>query len=1414
MKICIKSILFFIINILCAHVAMATHIVGGTIGYDCLGYNAQTQTMTIRIRMYVYRDAINGQAAFDNPAYVGIFVGQNATTPYQTVALSSPSIQTLPTALNNLCAALPPNVRTEEAVYTETITLPYNSAGYTLSYQRCCRNNTINNLTNPQNVGATYSIYLSPQAMTSCNSSPTFSSFPPVAICRGLPLVYDHSATDANGNRLEYSFCYSLDGADPTAPAPNPPSGPPYANVPFRSPYSFSNPMPANPAMNIDATTGLLTGTPTQNGQYVVGVCVTEFDANGNILSRTLRDFQFNVAFCEVGVTAYIQADSVSPDSNRFFFRRCGSTSVVFNNLSRPTTIINGYNWQFSNGVTSTVTNPTINFGNYGNYTGKLVVNPNTPACSDSIQIFVELNPNPVASFNIVIDSCNPAQPPIQINNTSSISVPFITGYSWIFGDGTTGTNAQPSFTHQYPPGGTYTINLTATSSKGCVSTTSRTIQYYTPPVASFTISDSAGCVVPHTVTFTNTSTPQGTGYTYTWNLGNGVTATTTNATTTYTAPNRYNVVLTARNAWGCTSTVTHPVTVFPAPVAAFSFVRDSCQVDTVDFRDLSTGNNTSIVGWNWLFGDGSSSTQQNPQHLYTSANIFNVQLIATDAHGCRDTAAAVVRYYPAPTINIQNPTVGCAPFAVTFNNTSSPINGYTHNWTFGNGSTSTLVSPSTIYTTPNTYPVRLVISSPIGCTTTHLDTIRVKASPNASFTTAYDSCRILPVSFNETSTPNATGDALVRWQWLWGDSQTTLAQDTSHLYTQAGTYNVQLVVTDATGCTDTALRVLNWYPRPVVAIAANDSILCQFESVTFANNSQPLTAAYQLTWNFGDGTTSNAISPTHQYTQFGVFPVTLDIVSPIGCRANFRDTITVYQIPNANFSHRYDSCAFTGVRLTNTSTTNAAGTALTNWNWSFGDGGTAGNVNDTLYPYVPRDTYLVQLFVVDAHGCRDTAAYLLPYYPAPVFPVASHSQRGCVPQSVVFNNNALNNYTGYTFIWNMGNGVTTNTFETTYAYTNRGIYYPTLTVRTPAGCVETFRDTVLAFGIPQATGSASFDACAITPVTFRNRSAASPDASITSILWNFGDGTTGTQPLEYHTYTFPDTARYTINLRVTDGNNCQDDTTFFVDWFPKPIYPVALANSQGCVPLLAATPANNPYPVPYYTTRWTYGDGVQTTAGNPSDYYYTNAGEYTRQLIVVAPNGCTDTFSSKHTALAVPTAAFIYNPTVLNSFNPTVQFTDQSIDAAGWEWHLGLNRLNDVSYQQNPLYTYRDTGVFNVMLVAKHRNGCTDTALQKLDIVPQFTYFLPNAFTPNMDGTNDGFRGNGITTYISKFDMQIFNRWGELIFETNDPTEAWNGRKNNSGNLCQAGVYVVVVNLVGARGEKQRIEGFATLIY
>lgn len=283
----------------------AAHIIGGEVTYTCISSNSVTKQTTFTVTYTLYRDVLGGGALFDASANFGLYAKDKNTNQWIHTRTITAGITNLSlVSLNDPCVTAPSNVRVEKGNYIFNVTIPWDDQTYMISYQRCCRNNSISNLVNPQSTGAVYTIELSPEAIKNCNNSPEFNFFPPTVICNNRPLRFDHSARDIEGDSLVYEFCIPLTsggqetGDDCFSIIPSPfKCPPPYATVAYSGNYTFDTPMAANPLIQIDPANGFMTGTPNLTGQFVLGVCIKEY-RNGVLLTETRRDFQFNVVNC------------------------------------------------------------------------------------------------------------------------------------------------------------------------------------------------------------------------------------------------------------------------------------------------------------------------------------------------------------------------------------------------------------------------------------------------------------------------------------------------------------------------------------------------------------------------------------------------------------------------------------------------------------------------------------------------------------------------------------------------------------------------------------------------------------------------------------------------------------------------------------------------------------------------------------------------------------------------------------------------------------------------------------------------------------------------------------------------------------------------------------------------------------
>jgi gliding motility-associated-like protein len=599
--------------------------------------------------MKVYRDCIGGIPPFDNPAFFTVFDATGAVIT--TLNISLTSSLTVPPSNNSPCAPTVAGLACVEEGYYETIlNLPPKTGGYYIVYQRCCRNGTILNLISPGTVGSTYWEHIPGPEVVLINSSPRFKKRPPIYICANIPIAFDHSATDADGDSLVYSLCTPFDGL--SAPCPIVPGGagcptvntpPPYSSVPFVGPFSSSYPLSSSPAINIDPVTGFLNGVPNIIGQWVVGVCVSEYRA-GVLIGTHHRDFQFNVISCPAVVVADIVSQTTyGPGGGGF----CNGFTITYSNNS-----FNGvtYLWDFGDPLittdTSTAYNPTYTFNTPGTYTVTLIANPGS-ACSDTtFEVFI-IKPLLRPDFLEPTGQC------LLGNSFNFVGAGLFQGtgtFAWNFGSNATPSSASTVSVNNvvYNAPGTYTVSFTV-AENGCIATAIKTITVYQDPLAGIGPFIGNGCD-PFTITFSNTSTASSTMY-YTWVFSDGTTSNELNPTHTFSPPGIYSASLTLITTEKCIDTslvsAVNSITVNPSPLAGFIATPTLTTIFDPDISFFNTTTSPSIVSWYYDFADGGSSTLLNPMHSYSTWGDFYVSQTVTNNFGCPNTVNLLVRILP-----------------------------------------------------------------------------------------------------------------------------------------------------------------------------------------------------------------------------------------------------------------------------------------------------------------------------------------------------------------------------------------------------------------------------------------------------------------------------------------------------------------------------------------------------------------------------------------------------------------------------------------------------------------------------------------------------------------------------------------------------------------------------------------------
>jgi len=608
----------------------AAHLVGGELSYQCLGNNQY------EIRLVIYRDCASNGAPFDDPAIVTVFNANNSV--YANLELPLFSSRNLPINAPNSCTTLPSFVCTQEGIYLDTISLPANSGPFTFSHQRCCRNSSIDNIPNPRLWGNTYTIQVPNQV--ACNSSPSFSSAPPVALCLNQYVQIDMGATESDGDSLHYFLCSPLHGGGsqtnttgPNSPRPDTSTAPPYTQVPFSAPYSTSYPIASSPAFSINPQTGLLSGTPDQVGQYVFAVCVEEW-RNGVLMSTLRRDFQFNVTSACVRTAADFEPQDLNP------YELCTGKTISFEELCLNTT-----EWYWDFGVpgltndTSYRPNPTFTYPDTGVYQVTLIANPGT-GCADTIvrefRVFEDLAVGFITTGQACFDDHS-----FNFIPTGNFG-PDAT-FFWNFGglttNGTSTSNqANPSnIVYQQP--GNYYVTLEVQDGY-CHDNFRDSIRLYPRPELRHDLEARGGCA-PKEVSFRDSSEYAGNAI-HLWDFGDGKTSTAQNPSHIYLNAGDYYVSHTLITTSACRDTLTEtsltPITIHPTPISGMEILPQEATIFEPDFDILITSENytSSLL----IYPDGKKVIDHGNELRY-SAQDTGVQRfthIVTNEFGCEDT--------------------------------------------------------------------------------------------------------------------------------------------------------------------------------------------------------------------------------------------------------------------------------------------------------------------------------------------------------------------------------------------------------------------------------------------------------------------------------------------------------------------------------------------------------------------------------------------------------------------------------------------------------------------------------------------------------------------------------------------------------------------------------------------------------
>jgi len=814
--------------------------------------------------------------------------------------------------------------------------------------------------------------------------------------------------------------------------------------------------------------------------------------------------------------------------------------TVLFTDASEAgSTNITEWQWDFGDGSTSMLRNPSHIYTAPGNYTVSLTVTSSVGTHTALRRDYIKVVEKPDADFT-AFPLSGGAPLSVSFADTSSPGSAPITAWEWNFGDRSPiGTEQNPN--HVYTAPGLYTVSLTVTTTAGTDKETKvQFVNVAGAPVADFTSDFSPG-VAPLTVKFTDASaTGTATVLSRAWEFGDGGLSAEQNPSHTYTASGVYSVSLTLETTAG-TDKVTKAryITVEQGPDAAFSGTPLAGPAPlSVLFTDESTPGTQAITRRQWDFGDGGLlSTQTNPTRVYTAPGKYDVSLRVTTPAGT-DTLLKpdYVTVTPAAAFSA-NPATGKGSLSVQFTDQSDlgkyPASAYT--WSFGDGKSSAEPSPTHTYEAPGVYDVTLAITTELG-ESVSVRPGMITVSPDAAFSAApVSGAPPLNVAFKDETVQGAI--TVSGWSWSFGDGASSTEQNPSHAYTVPGRYTVALQTTTAAGV-DTEQKAGLVEVKPVVDFAVDSptgqgSLTAAFEDTSNAGNLNVL----GWHWDFGDGASSAVRNPTHTYDAIGTYDVALTITTAIGDeRIEKADFIRVG--PRVDFSA--DKVAGTGaLSVAFTDKTDPGTLEIASWKWDFGDGKTSDEQNPQ-HDYAPG-LFDVGLTVTTSQGESATVKEAL-ILVSPEVVIGVVQPTGPAPfEASLLDLTQVGAFVVEGRLWELGDGATSEEKDPVHIYEAPGKYTVKLTLITNGG---EFSKTIADYITAQRGPTAAFSHTVIRggnladPVTVSYVSMALPgDAPILNQEWDFGESAIATEEAATEanpTVTYPGTLFDTVPQDVS----------------------------------------------------------------------------------------------------------------------------------------------------------------------------------------------------------------------------------------------------------------------------------------
>ena len=1107
--------------------------------------------------------------------------------------------------------------------------------------------------------------------------------------------------------------------------------------------------------------------------------------------------------------------------------------------------------WDFGDGTTSTLNNPSHSFSNLGVHTVTLSATNNLTGCTHILKKEIKLT-KPVAQFDYLVNANNSYEDSIgcvpktvYINNYSQ-------DYSYfklLYSDGYIGDSPVRTFTNA----GVYDVTMVITDLHGCKDTSTRISMYNMYDVdADFDVSSMSGCD-SLLVEFKDHSTPSSSVI---WEFGDGGSSTINNPQHFYQESGVYDVTLYVESTQGCKDTLNKIEYVnFQKPSANFnSNFQNICEGDVVQFTNLSEG--TNIIS-SWDFGDGILSSLYNPEHKFLTNGAYDINLLIIDSAGCSDSlnlSGHIQVLSPKAEFSSLALNSDCPPLIADFTNLSSSDANY-FEWDFGDGSISFVEDPSHLFSSSGVFDVSLIVSNSFGCRDTIFKNNLIDMSgliPTAEFSVSDllickgDSVDFSPIASN-----------VDYFLWDFGNGEVSTDSLATAIYNNAGIFIPNLIVENSSGCQVTIhlgdtikvnevvidagvnlevckgesielnstgnASIFNWSPANTLSSVniSNPKATPQSNTFYYVNHSDGLCSAFDsvfvyvhnevpnptfLATNLCDGDVTSFIANSGLSTinnsyvwSFGQSGQVVNSVLNAGsndislivenlnnlCRDTIKEIIEIFPKPIANFIST-EVCLGEKTIFYDNSSNN-----VSEWAYNFGDGiGVSANP-DTEYTYYSPGIFNVNLNVTSDMGCESNIVQevIVHHIPLVDFMIESH----CEGKGNIFTNTSSVSNSNITNIkYDFNNNLIPADSICTHIFNGSGFFDVTLEVNSSEGCSAKQTKVAEVFTNPNVDFFTS-SLCKGEEIIFNNLSSIF-NSDISSYNWTFSTGETSNEKDVVHT--FWSDGLFEVSLSVTSDKGCEGNLNkeIIIPKLPSVDFVTLSDACLGDEIQIRYNPSVNDSKI--ISWKYNFGDGKLSNDKNPK-HIYSYIGNFDIGLEVVSDLGCTnDTLiPSIITIHPAPYADFQPEKLLVSENYSEINFYNYSEGATSFTWDFDNG---EYSFDDNPVYTFNDIRKYNVSLTAINDIGCSSEIIKTIQVNPEYNLFIPNTFTPDGDGINDVFIAKG--KRLASIEMQIFDRWGGIVFESSDINLGWNGN-NFSGEQLDSGIYLYHIAVYDLNG-------------